>query len=105
MAFTWETSRADRPQRNRCMCRKCGCIIESVAVYDFVQCACGAIFVDGGHEYLRRGGNPEDIINIGDNDAYALLLARQFMDGTMPESDGVKPRRTSWDILLEPEDL
>jgi hypothetical protein len=28
-----------------------------------VRCQCGAIFVDGGRDYLRRGGNPDNIIN------------------------------------------
>lgn len=40
--------------------KKCGNIIESCAVHDFEFCSCGECAVDGGHEYLRRCGNPED---------------------------------------------
>jgi len=40
---------------NKARCRKCGSLIESKTRYDFVECKCGAIFVDGGKEYLRRG--------------------------------------------------
>lgn len=47
--------------RNSAKCRKCGDEIESRSAHDFVQCSCGAIFVDGGRDYLRRGGELEDI--------------------------------------------
>jgi hypothetical protein len=46
---------------NKAQCLKCGDIIESKSVHDWVQCSCAAVFVDGGKEYLRRGGNPEDV--------------------------------------------
>lgn len=41
--------------RNSFKCKKCGDIIESKSVHDFVQCSCGNIFCDGGHEYIRLG--------------------------------------------------
>ena len=41
--------------RNAARCKACGDVIESYDVHDFVKCGCGKIFVDGGHEYLRRG--------------------------------------------------
>ena len=47
--------------KNKAKCRKCGTIIESKHRHDFVLCKCEAIFVDGGKEYLRRGGNFEDL--------------------------------------------
>lgn len=50
--------------RNAACCRKCNTIIESTHRHDFVSCKCGAIFVDGGLEYLRRGGDPEDFIDM-----------------------------------------
>ena len=40
--------------RNAIQCRRCGDVIESKTVHDFVTCSCGACSVDGGHEYLRR---------------------------------------------------
>lgn len=45
---------------NRIKCLKCGDIIESTHRHDWVQCSCGACFVDGGHDYMRIGGNIED---------------------------------------------
>ena len=44
----------ERIIRNAVQCRRCGDVIESKAVHDFVTCSCGACSVDGGHEYLRR---------------------------------------------------
>ena len=41
---------------NRVKCLKCGDIIESKHRHDFVACSCGAIFTDGGTDYIRRGG-------------------------------------------------
>jgi hypothetical protein len=49
--------------RNSAKCRKCGDEIESKHRHDFVSCKCGAIFTDGGKDYFRRGGNPEDLID------------------------------------------
>ena len=45
---------------NKIRCNKCGDEIESTFTHEFVECKCGAVFVDGGHDYLRRGGNRED---------------------------------------------
>ena len=44
---------------NKIRCKLCGDIIESKTVHDFQECSCGACFVDGGHDYLRRGWSPE----------------------------------------------
>lgn len=41
--------------RNRAQCRDCGDIIESKHRHDFVRCHCGAIFIDGGLDYMRFG--------------------------------------------------
>ena len=46
---------------NRCKCKLCGDIIESKSVHDFVPCSCGAIYTDGGKEYIRRGGQMDMI--------------------------------------------
>lgn len=50
--------------RNAAQCAKCGDIIESTYQHDFVSCSCGAIFVDGGREYIRSGGDREDFISL-----------------------------------------
>ena len=52
--------------RNAARCRKCGDVIESKSVHDFVMCSCQAIFVDGGHDYCRCGGNPEDFESLSE---------------------------------------
>ncbi len=49
---------------NKIQCRKCKDIIESKTVHDFKFCKCGAVAVDGGKDYLRRLGYPEDIIEL-----------------------------------------
>ena len=43
-----------RIKRNALKCLRCGDVIESKSVHDFVTCSCGRFSVDGGHEYLRR---------------------------------------------------
>lgn len=48
---------ASEIKRNRARCRKCKDVIESLHRHHFVICKCGEIFVDGGKEYLRRGGD------------------------------------------------
>ena len=45
---------------NKAKCSKCGDIIESKYRHDYVECSCGAIFVDGGLDYLRRGYKEKD---------------------------------------------
>lgn len=40
---------------NKIKCNHCGDVIESRTVHEYVECKCGMVFVDGGHEYLRRG--------------------------------------------------
>lgn len=53
----------ERVVRNRAQCLDCGMILESKHVHDWVHCRCekGGIFVDGGREYLRRGGDLDKI--------------------------------------------
>lgn len=46
---------------NKAKCLKCGEIIESKTVHNFVQCKCGNLFVDGGLEYTRRGVMESDL--------------------------------------------
>jgi hypothetical protein len=44
----------DRIVRNAVRCLKCNDVIESRDRHDYVTCGCGAVSVDGGHDYLRR---------------------------------------------------
>lgn len=48
--------------KNAAKCKKCGDVIESKHVHDFVTCKCGAISVDGGHFYLKRSAMDFDDI-------------------------------------------
>ena len=41
--------------KNKAKCLKCGDEIESFNQYDFKQCTCENIFVDGGLTYIRHG--------------------------------------------------
>ena len=49
--------------QNEAQCMKCGDIIVSKHVHDFVECGCGAIYVDGGMEYLKRGFETDAFID------------------------------------------
>ncbi len=48
--------------RNAAFCKRCETLIESKSRHDFVSCKCGAIMTDGGYDYIRRGGVPDDFI-------------------------------------------
>ena len=68
--------------RNAIQCRKCGDVIESTNVHAFVRCRCGAVAVDGGHEYLRRCGYLEDMMELSETkevtreEAFAWICAQ-----------------------------
>ena len=49
--------------KNSARCLRCGDEVVSRHVHDFVSCSCGAIFVDGGNEYLRRGGDRGNFVD------------------------------------------
>lgn len=49
--------------RNWSKCAKCGDVVESKHRHDFVRCKCGAIAVDGGNDYHRCVGNPDDFLD------------------------------------------
>jgi hypothetical protein len=53
---------------NKLQCKKCNDIIESFSRHDFKFCKCGAVFVDGGLDYLRRGGKSEDMIELSESE-------------------------------------
>ena len=55
--------------RNRAKCGRCGDVIESKHRHDFKSCSCGAIFIDGGKDYLRRGYEHKgDLIELSESD-------------------------------------
>ena len=61
-----EEKREKKLIHNRIKCLKCGDIIESTYRHDFVRCSCGACFVDGGHDYMRVGGDINDWENLSE---------------------------------------
>jgi hypothetical protein len=61
-------------KKNKAKCRHCGDIIESKHPHDFVSCSCfknegntTGIFVDGGNDYWRQGGNFENFERIDED--------------------------------------
>ena len=57
--------------KNRARCKKCQDIIESKYRHDFVWCKCKTVFVDGGNDYWRGGGDLEYFERI-DNEGKVL---------------------------------
>ena len=41
---------------NKLKCLKCGNEIQSLYRHDFKWCSCGNLFIDGGNDYCRCGG-------------------------------------------------
>jgi hypothetical protein len=62
---------------NRIRCRRCNTLIESRHVHDFVWCDCQAVAIDGGREYLRRVGEPDDIEELSET-AHLHALAQDY---------------------------
>lgn len=55
--------------RNSAMCNKCLDVITSHNVYDFVQCKCGEISIDGGKSYFRRGAKDwKNFVDLSETD-------------------------------------
>lgn len=57
--------------KNKAQCNHCQDILESTHRHDFVVCSCfkdeegcTGIFIDGGLEYARRGGNLTNLIEL-----------------------------------------
>jgi len=53
--------------RNRAKCQRCDDVIESTHRHDFKMCSCGAISVDGGSDYWKGSGRPEDFMRLDDS--------------------------------------
>ena len=52
---------------NMAICSKCRTFMFSQHRHDFVECQCTGkdmIFIDGGDDYCRMGGNPDQFITI-----------------------------------------
>ncbi len=64
---------------------RCNCpnhqVIFSGSKHDYYTCQCGKISVDGGHDYMKRGGNPED---------YTDISIAKMSDGTLKLYSDIK---------------
>ncbi len=60
---------------NAALCRKCGDLIASRHRHDFVECGCGLIAVDGGHDHSRRVGEFDIIGEVPNQDLFDRLIA------------------------------
>ena len=69
---------------NKAQCRKCLDIIESKHRHDFRWCKCKSIAVDGGLDYLKRSGEPEDVIELSE---YNSSEADDYFDDEENEYD------------------
>ena len=59
---------------NSIKCKRCGQILISKSRHDYVECKCGAVAVDGGGEYLRRVGNPDDYEELSSNNGTKIIF-------------------------------
>ena len=55
-------------------CKKCGDIIKSKSRHNLKFCSCGSVYVDGGSDYFRYGGNKDDFEIINEEDDVSKLL-------------------------------
>ena len=62
------TEKSVKILRNRAQCKTCSEIIESRFRHDYQTCTCGAIAVDGGHDYLKRGGLPDQLVELSESE-------------------------------------
>ncbi len=74
---------------NKGRCRKCNSVIESHHRHDFVTCPCGAVSVDGGHEYLRRAGNFEDFEELSTTEVWCYKCSTYHGDSSIEEAHDV----------------
>ena len=58
---------------NKIQCKHCGEIIESKHVHDLVKCKCEICSIDGGHDYMRIGGNQGDWEDLSEWEAPLLF--------------------------------
>ena len=61
-----------RITKNAVKCKKCGDVIESMYTHDYATCSCGAIAVDGGHDYLKRVGDLDGYIEMFESKEFEI---------------------------------
>lgn len=109
-----------RITKNAVKCKKCGDVIESTYRHGFVTCSCGAISVDGGHDYLRRVGDLDGYIEMsesieveispkykkGDLVLFSHLLAEDALEGEIVKVDTYEGHKIiEYDIMLKNDEM
>ena len=63
--------------KNSIRCKNCGDVLVSRSRHDWVCCSCfresngtRGVFNDGGLDYMRRGGNPDDYEDLSETRPY-----------------------------------
>lgn len=54
-------------------CKACGGVIESRSRHDYKTCECGKTMIDGGFDYQRLGGAPEDVSEYAEMTGWDVL--------------------------------
>lgn len=69
---------------NAIKCNKCNNTIYSRATHDFHWCPCGSCAVDGGFDYFKITGNPNDFettkLNVLDNEDINVAKKKLYDD-------------------------
>lgn len=53
---------------NKAKCNKCGDVVISLQVNEYVHCKCGAIAVAGGDKSIMRLGHHNDILELSEKE-------------------------------------
>lgn len=65
-------------------CLKCGSVVEGDRRGHCIDCSCGSCFIDETPDYVRIGGNPEDI-QVQDKDGNWVLAKSEQEEKSKPE--------------------
>lgn len=93
----------------RLRCIKCGSIIESLSRHDLRKCSCGKISIDGGDDYCKMSGDPNDILVAQEDGSFKVLTAilseeiEEISEWDSTLLDGLEEWRSA-DILEFPRD-
>ena len=64
---------------NAVFAKCCKTFLISESVHQLTRCPCGKTFVDGGKEYKRRGGDPDDFFEI-ESVADLVVVANRLLN-------------------------
>lgn len=76
---------------NQIKCKKCDTVIYSAHRHDMKYCKCGAVYVDGGMVYLKRGGQLDQIIE------QSIVIDQKLGEALFAQAETcVKDKRSHW---------